>query len=88
MYVTNGRGVMVRGDVKSIDDAKAVIDVTEVLEQQTRTAPVTLALACLKKDAFEQAIKQCTELGMTRCLPFVAERSHLKKYSDAYLDRL
>ena len=50
--VTNGRGVMVRGDVESIDDVKAVINVTEVVEQQKRSAPVTLALACLKKDAF------------------------------------
>ena len=88
VFVTNGRGVMVRGDVESIDDVKTVINVTEVVQQRTSTVPLTLALACLKKDAFEQAVKQCTELGMTRCLPFVAARSHLKEYSDTYLDRL
>jgi 16S rRNA (uracil1498-N3)-methyltransferase len=49
---------------------------------------MVLALGCLRKDAFEQAVKQCTELGMDRCVPFASEKSHFKDYGSGYFDRL
>jgi 16S rRNA (uracil1498-N3)-methyltransferase len=33
-------------------------------------------------------VKQCTELGVTEILPVVCEKSHLKEYSETYLERL
>ncbi|MFQ5510923.1 MAG: RsmE family RNA methyltransferase [Candidatus Krumholzibacteriia bacterium] len=87
-YVTNGRGLLVRATVESIDDAGATMGVEGVVEHRTVPERVTLALACLKKEAFEQAVKQCTELGITRCLPFIAARSHVREYSEVTFERL
>jgi 16S rRNA (uracil1498-N3)-methyltransferase len=88
VYITNGRGLIVCGTVESVGDTAAAVRVTRTVAERPPGAAVTLALACLKKDAFDQAVRQCTELGITRCLPFAAARSHLTDYSDAYLERL
>jgi len=38
--------------------------------------------------AFERAVEQCTELGITAFVPFISERSHLQSYSGAFVERL
>ncbi|MEE9268677.1 MAG: RsmE family RNA methyltransferase [Candidatus Krumholzibacteria bacterium] len=88
VYITNGRGIIVCGTVETVGDTTTEVRVIGTVEERTPEQAVTLALACLKKDAFDQAVRQCTELGITRCLPFAADLSHLTDYSDAYLERL
>jgi 16S rRNA (uracil1498-N3)-methyltransferase len=87
-YVTNGRGVILRCRIEEFSRGATRLSVLGVEEDAPHPRPVTLALALLRKEAFERAVEQCTELGITECLPFVSERSHLKGYSAAFVDRL
>ena len=88
VYVTNGRGIILRCRIDRLDRRSARLGVVGVEEDRPHPHQLTLALSLLRKDAFERAVEQCTELGITRCWPFVAERSHIKGYSAKFLDRL
>lgn len=88
VYATNGRGLILRCRIESLDGSAGRLGVLGVEERLENPRPVTLALAVLRKDAFERAVEQCTELGITACLPFVSERSHLKSYTASFIDRL
>ena len=87
-YVTNGRGILVRASVVGVDARQAILEVTACLEEARNARRVTVALACIKKDAFAQAVKQCTELGATRFVPWRAERSQVRAYGAADVERL
>jgi len=67
-----------RGTITSISEKRVEFVLGE--EQPIASAPdVTLALAIFKFDRMEWAIEKCTELGVTRIIPIVAQRtdSHL-----------
>jgi 16S rRNA (uracil1498-N3)-methyltransferase len=88
VFVTNGRGAIARCRVEAIGREAATLAVLGFEEEDTASRPVILALAVLKKDAFARAVEQCTELGITTCVPFVSERSHVSGYPAEYLDRV
>lgn len=87
-FVTNGCGVIATCVIQSAARGTTLLSVRSVLNAATITPQVTLALALLKKDAFEQVVRQCTELGVTRFIPYRAEKCHLKEYSRSYTERL
>jgi len=80
--------MIVRCTIDAVERGKTRLSVAETIEDRSSHAPLVLALAVLKKEAFELAVKQCSELGITHFIPFVAEKSHLKRYSATYVDRL
>jgi 16S rRNA (uracil1498-N3)-methyltransferase len=88
VFVTNGRGAMARCRIRAIKHDKTTLDVTGIVDAEVSRRRITLAAACLKKEAFEQVVRQCTELGVTRFVPFVAEKSHVRSYSRSFYDRL
>ncbi len=88
VYVTNGRGLIAICRVEAVDKRSASLAVTGIEEERRSFAGTTLALACLKKDAFERAVEQCTELGISEIVPFVSQKAHLKDYSPSFLERL
>lgn len=88
VFVTNGRGHLVRGEIETVDRSATTFRVTEVMRQPGSVTNTVLALACLRKEAFELAVKQCTELGVTGFAPFVSSRCHIRQYSPAFLERL
>lgn len=45
------------------------------LNQAEPTSPLTLYQSVLKKDKFEWVLQKCTELGVTKFVPMVSERS-------------
>ncbi|MEJ2722762.1 MAG: RsmE family RNA methyltransferase, partial [bacterium] len=63
LYVTNGRGIIARCRIETVGKRVMRLTVTESRHEGTPDPRTTLALGCLKKDAFETAFKQCTELG-------------------------
>lgn len=87
-FVTNGQGLIARCRLDAIERGSARLEVEDIEGGLSHTRPVTVALGCLRKEGFEQAVKQCTELGMTRCIPFSSNRAHVKDFSPAFLDRL
>src|SRR3989338_5781535 len=44
----------------------------------TRHSSITLLMALIKKDNFELVLQKCTELGVSRFVPILAERSEKK----------
>lgn len=88
VHVTDGEGLLARCSIEAVGKDTTRLSVLECGEAKAPGPEVVLALGCLRKDAFEQAMKQCTELGMNRCVPFASEKSHFKEYSQGFLDRL
>ena len=63
-----------RGTITSLSDKRVEFALGE--EQLTKPASyLTLALAIFKFDRMEWAIEKCTELGVTRIIPIVANRT-------------
>ena len=67
-------GVVRRGRVVSVSEERVEFELGEEVEA-TPLAQVTLALAIFKFDRMEWAIEKCTELGVTRIVPFAARRT-------------
>lgn len=88
LFVTNGRGVMVRAVVERVDARRSTVSVEGEVEMNVPARRVTLALALLRKGAFERALEACTEAGITTCVPFVAEQCHASEFSPAVMERL
>ena len=88
VYATNGRGSLARCRIEESTRKAARLSVLEVEESGLPERPVTLALALLRKDAFERAVEQCTELGISSLVPFVSRKSHVQSYSEEFLVRL
>jgi 16S rRNA (uracil1498-N3)-methyltransferase len=87
VFVTNGRGVIATCRVESVAATSSTLAVSSV-DVKHDSGNVTLALALLKKDRFARAFEQCVELGVARVLPFVAQRSHVKRYGPGTMARL
>lgn len=87
-YATDGRGLLARCRLERLARGSAELSVLEIGETAPPKRPVVLALALLRKDSFERAIEQCTELGIAACVPFVSERSHVRGYSPEFMMRL
>lgn len=88
VYATNGRGTLARCRIDESTRNAARLSVLEIEESDLPERTVTLALALLRKDAFERAIEQCTELGITSLVPFVSRKSHVQRYSPEFIVRL
>ena len=67
-------GVVRRGRVVSVAEDRVEFDLGGEVEAAP-VAQVTLALAIFKFDRMEWAIEKCTELGVTRIVPFAARRT-------------
>lgn len=63
-----------RGRIAAIRDHRVEFDLGEQV-RAARQLPITLALAIFKFDRLEWAIEKCTELGVSRILPVIAERT-------------
>jgi 16S rRNA (uracil1498-N3)-methyltransferase len=88
IFVTDGRGKLMRCRIEeqaARSTRAEIIDYEPVIVARN---PVTLALACIKKERFERAVEQCTELGVTRFVPFVSEKCHLTSYKNTFIERL
>jgi 16S rRNA (uracil1498-N3)-methyltransferase len=77
-----------RGRIKSMTNDRVEFDLGEVIP--TSQAPnLTILLSIFKFDRMEWAIEKCVELGATRIVPIVAQRteSHLSKAAEKRVER-
>jgi 16S rRNA (uracil1498-N3)-methyltransferase len=58
----------------------------KILETNELTSPITLIAALPKGNGFDDVVRACTELGVSRILPIVSQRTLLKP-SDNKLER-
>lgn len=87
VFVTNGDGMIATCRVESVGEACTALAVTAT-ETEAGGVDLTLALALVRKDRFAQALEQCVELGVTRVLPFTADRSQVHRYGEGTMSRL
>ncbi len=77
--VTDGRGRRVAARITAIDaESLTAVETADLsgLGEPTRT--VTLALALIQPRRFEQAVEQCTEIGIRRFMPLIAGRCEVR----------
>jgi 16S rRNA (uracil1498-N3)-methyltransferase len=87
-YLTDGRGRIVKCRIREIGRDSSRLEPAGTIPVQTRRQALTLALACIKKERFERAVAQCTELGVGRFIPFLSQKTQQKAYPDAFMKRL
>ena len=71
--ISTGEGVR-RGRIVNIADGRVVFALGEKLEV-TPSANLTLVLSIFRFDRMEWAIEKCTELGATKIIPVIAQRT-------------
>ena len=77
--VTDGRGRRVEARITAIDaESLTAVEAADLsgLGEPART--VTLALALIQPRRFEQAVEQCTEIGIRRFMPLIAGRCEVR----------
>ena len=81
-------GEVRRGRVSSVADGRVEFELGDAIST-TDSLPVTLALSIFKFDRMEWAIEKSTELGISRIIPVLAQRteSHLAKAAPKRIDR-
>jgi len=77
-----------RGRIVSITDDRVEFELGEEISGPI-ASPITLVLAIFKFDSMEWAIEKCTELGVARIVPVIAQRtdSHLAAASAKRAER-
>lgn len=80
---TNGRGLLVEAEIITVGKMRSAARVTQVVSREAPSTRVVLAMSLLPRAHFEQAVSQCTELGITAIVPLIAEKCHVKSWSKA-----
>jgi 16S rRNA (uracil1498-N3)-methyltransferase len=78
------------GRIVSVQEDRVEFQLSTFIPALPSSAPqITLALAVFKFDRMEWAIEKCTELGVSRILPFVAARTekHLAQAATKRVER-
>lgn len=81
--------VVRRGTIASITDDRVEFDLGEEVVGHPSNVKLSVLLAIFKFDRMEWAIEKCTELGVTRIVPLIAQRSdvHLVTASAKRVER-
>lgn len=80
--VTDGQGRRGRAEIVSLTPSEASLRlVAEIPEVTESPLAVTLAQALCRADSFDLIVRQATELGLQRLLPFFAARSLIRPES-------
>lgn len=85
----DGEGMEANGQVSHVEDARVLLQLEA--PQPARVEPdlaVTVAVALLKGDKLSNVIRQCTELGAARFLPFKSRHADVRELKDNKLERL
>jgi 16S rRNA (uracil1498-N3)-methyltransferase len=85
---TNGRGLLVEGEIVSTGKARSTARVARLVEDAAPSRRIVLALSLLPRAHFEQAIAQCVEVGVTGIVPVIAEKCHVKRIDMARAKRV
>lgn len=79
--ITNGSGLVVSGEIEVVASSRTTARVTGVEATCPEPAPLALALGLLPRASMETALSQCIEAGITRWIPLLAEKCHVRKSS-------
>src|SRR5262245_59417996 len=79
--LTNGRGLLVEAELVEVAKTRSTARVARVVSRDAPPHRIVLALSVLPRAHFEQAVSQCTEVGVTAIVPLIAEKCHVKSWS-------
>jgi 16S rRNA (uracil1498-N3)-methyltransferase len=74
--IFDGKGNVWTSEVESLGKRETVVRVTQLRRVPLDPLEVILALAMIRNPSFELALEKVVEVGVTRIVPFVAERSN------------
>lgn len=86
--VTDGRGLLVDGEIVSVGKTRSTARVARVVSREAPSRRIVLALSLLPRAHFEQAVSQCVEVGVTAIVPVIAEKCHVKRIASARAKRV
>src|SRR5215471_20464766 len=76
LEIFDGKGNVWTSEVESLGKRETVVRVTQSRRVPLDPLEVILALAMIRIPSFELALEKVVEVGVTRIVPFVAERSN------------
>jgi 16S rRNA (uracil1498-N3)-methyltransferase len=84
IYIFDGQGKEFRGAIRNFDRTHPVVDLLEEVQPAQPESPLqlTLGIALLKGEKFELVIQKTTELGASRIIPLITDRSDMRVKSD------
>ncbi|NIM19112.1 MAG: RsmE family RNA methyltransferase [Candidatus Latescibacteria bacterium] len=88
VFITDGRGTIFRCQVQERTQRGTRVEVIGSDPVHPPRNSVTLALGCIRKDRFERAVEQCTELGVARFVPFYSRNTRMQTTGSAFMKRL
>ena len=86
--VTNGVGIRYKAVIQTISDNCISASIIHELSCSELVVPVTLFIAVIRHTRFEVAVEKTTELGVSRIVPIVTERTVIESFSDKRVERL
>lgn len=87
LLVLNGKGVKAQAVVLEVSKSLVVISIHEITEFN-KFHSLKLAIACPKKDAFEDIVKMAVELGISEIYPLTSQYSQYEYQKSERLDRI
>jgi 16S rRNA (uracil1498-N3)-methyltransferase len=76
VQVTDGQGGNFAAEVTSLDPRGAALRILGKLDSWGESPlPLVLGIGLAKADALDEAMRQATEMGVSRIFPFISERS-------------
>ena len=83
-FDVSANSVLYRARVVAIGEQRVEFELEEELSaSSTSLVQTTLLLSIIKFDRMEWAIEKCTEVGIARCVPLIAARTHVHLASAA-----
>lgn len=89
VYVFDGAGREVRGQIQRITRDSTEVSVRDKVEPARPESPLnlTLAVALLKGEKFDLVVQKMTELGVARVIPVITARADIKIRNDDDAER-
>lgn len=89
VIVFDGSGQDVESEITGFDGNKVGLKVISVVDSPSMPMhDVTIAMAMIKKSGFELVVEKATELGVSRIVPVLAERSEKKGLNEERLKKI
>lgn len=87
VLVLNGRGFKAISEVSNIEK-KTIVLIIKKIDLEKKQEFLDIAVACPKRDAFEEIVRASVELGISRLIPLYSQFSQLKEIQYERLEKI
>lgn len=75
LNVSDGKGRTFRSEILASAPTTVTVKILSVIEKKPSTPSPTLAISIIKPERFEWALEKCVELGTSKIIPLLTERT-------------